>query len=106
MVLTESNFDEKVVNANEVVLVDFWAPWCSPCNMMLPTIEELSAEYDGKATVGKVNIDEERSLADRFKVSAIPALLFFKDGKLQSSMTLEGLQQKEAIAEKLDLLLK
>lgn len=65
-----------------VTLVDFWAEWCAPCKMMTPVIEELAEEYEGKATVGKVDIDAEGSLAEQFGVSSIPTLLVFKDGEI------------------------
>ena len=78
--LTTSSFDGIV--GSGVTLVDFWAEWCAPCKMMTPVIDALSEEYDGKATVGKVNIDEEGDLATKFGVSSIPTLLVFKDGEV------------------------
>lgn len=78
--LTTASF-EGVVGSG-VTLVDFWAEWCAPCKMMTPVIDALSEEYDGKATVGKVNIDEESDLATKFGVSSIPTLLVFKDGEI------------------------
>lgn len=101
MILTENKFDETI--GNGVALVDFWAPWCGPCNMMMPTIEEVASEMQGKAVVGKVNIDEEQALTARYKVSAIPALVFFKDGEVQD--TFMGVQKKDKIIEKLQELL-
>ena len=78
--LTSSNFDE-VINANENVVVDFWAEWCGPCKILAPIIEELAKEYAGKVVFGKLNVDEARDIAIDFGISAIPTLIFFKRGK-------------------------
>ncbi len=82
MELTSDTF--KAETGSGVVLVDFWAPWCGPCKMIAPTIEQLVDEYDGKAKICKVNLDEEvnRSVGEEFQVSAIPTLLVFKDGEV------------------------
>ncbi len=80
--LTGANFEG--ITANGVTLVDFWAEWCGPCRMMGPVIDELAKEYAGKASVGKVNVDNEQSLAMRFDVSSIPTLLVLKDGEVVS----------------------
>lgn len=101
MILTECNFEKHTERG--VALVDFWAPWCGPCNMLSPTIEEVAKVMEGKVLVGKVNTDEEQSLAANYKVSAIPALFFFKDGEVKE--TLMGIQSKEKIIEKLEELL-
>lgn len=76
--LTEANFKDAV--ANGVTLVDFWAEWCAPCKMIAPVLDEIAGEYDGKAAIAKVNIDEARSLAMEYGVSSIPTLLVMKDG--------------------------
>ena len=78
--LTKDNFEEKVLKADKKVLVDFWAPWCMPCRMMSPILEELAEDYEGKAYVGKVNVDEEMELAQRYRVFSIPMLLAFENG--------------------------
>jgi len=81
LIMNESNFDETIKN-NSFVVVDMWAEWCGPCRMISPVIEELAERYSDKIIVGKVNVDEEPQLAQRFGVTGIPTLLFFKNGKL------------------------
>ena len=78
---TTENFDKEVINANGVVLVDFWASWCGPCRMVAPIIDQLEEEYAGKINVGKVNVDEESALASEFAVVSIPTIIIFKDGR-------------------------
>lgn len=96
--LTVSNFND-VVN-NGVSLVDFWAPWCGPCRVVAPIIDELAAEYDGKANICKVNTDEQQDLAVKFGIRSIPTILFFKDGEVVDQMI--GASSKQAFKEKLD----
>lgn len=72
---------EKALNEGGLMMVDFWADWCGPCKMLAPVIDDLSSQYDGKALVGKVNVDEEQELAIRYGVMSIPTVIFFKDGK-------------------------
>ena len=81
IVITKNNFEEEVINSNVPVLVDFWATWCGPCKMIAPVIEEIAEQYDGKLTVGKVNVDEEPELTMQFGIKSIPTLAFIKDGK-------------------------
>lgn len=73
---------EKAIAGDQAVLVDFWAPWCGPCRMIAPVIEEVAAEFDGRAVVGKVDVDEEPGLAQRFGVMSIPTLIILKGGKV------------------------
>ncbi len=80
MEITNVNFEEKVLNASEPVLVDFWAEWCAPCRMLSPVIDEVAGLYGDKAKIGKVNIDEQPELAERFGVMSIPTLILFKNG--------------------------
>lgn len=80
--LTKDNFDEVV--SKGTVLVDFWASWCGPCQMIAPVMEELAEEYDGKAVIAKVDIDSEVDLASRFKIRLIPTIICFKDGEISS----------------------
>jgi len=99
--LTKDNFDEVV--SNGVSLVDFWAPWCGPCRMIAPVIEELAADYEGKAVVAKVNTDEAPEVAGQFGIRSIPTVLFFKNGELVDQMI--GAAPKANYAAKLDALL-
>ena len=80
--ITRENFENEVMKSNIPVLIDFWAPWCGPCQMMGPIIEQLAEEYEGKAKVGKVNVDEEAELSQAFGVMSIPTIVLVKDGKV------------------------
>src|ERR1700727_181130 len=80
--ITDANFDELVLKSDKPVLVDFWAEWCGPCRMMTPTIDAIASEYQGKAKVGKLNVDDNGQTAMRYQIRGIPALLLFKDGKV------------------------
>jgi len=80
--LTDTNFETEVINSDKVALVDFWAEWCGPCRMIGPVVEELAKEYDGKAVIGKVNVDDNPQVASQFGIRSIPTILFFKGGKL------------------------
>ncbi|MGI6538049.1 MAG: thioredoxin [Caldicoprobacterales bacterium] len=80
--LTADNFEEEVEKSSIPVLVDFWAEWCGPCRMIAPIIDQLADEYDGKIKIGKVNVDENRDLAMKYKVMSIPTLILFKDGEV------------------------
>jgi thioredoxin 1 len=96
--LTTANFDETIKSG--VSLVDFWAPWCGPCRVVAPVIDELAGEYEGKANICKVNTDDEQDLAVKFGIRSIPTILFFKDGELVDQMV--GATSKQAFKEKLD----
>lgn len=90
--VTKSNFENEVMQSTLPVLLDFWAPWCGPCRMVGPIIEELSGDLEGKAKVGKINVDEEPELAQAFGVSSIPTLVVMQDGKVVNSAV--GLRRK------------
>ncbi|WP_274654401.1 thioredoxin [Paenibacillus humicola] len=96
--LTKDTFNQTIENG--VTLVDFWAPWCGPCKMQLPIVEELSTELSGKANIAKINVDEEPEIASQFGVMSIPTLILFKDGQPVDKMV--GLQSKDALKNKIE----
>lgn len=93
--LTKENFEEEVLHQSGTVLVDFWATWCGPCRMLAPVIEEIAIEKDGEIKVCKVNVDDEPELAKKYRISSIPTLVVFKDGKIIN--TALGYRPKEEI---------
>ncbi len=97
---TDADFEKEVLKSKGVVLVDFWAPWCGPCQILGPIVEELAKEYEDKGKVGKLNVDENKKTASTYGVMSIPTLIIFKDGKVVEQLV--GLQQKEVIKKKLD----
>ena len=97
---TDQNFEEEVEKSELPVLVDFWAMWCGPCQMMGPIIEELAKKFEGKIKIGKLNVDENPEIAKKYEVLGIPALKFFKSGEIVDEIT--GLQPKEIIIEKIE----
>ena len=94
-VFTDSNFDEAVLKCARPVLVDFWAEWCAPCRRLAPTVDSLAADFDGRASVGKVNVDENPTVTMRYSIRGIPTLLLFKDGQLVDQVV--GLAEKEQL---------
>lgn len=80
--LTDQNFEQEVLRADMPVLVDFWASWCGPCRMLSPVIAEIAEEYAGKVKVGKVNVDEQPNLANRYGIASIPTVMLFKNGEV------------------------
>ena len=97
---TDANFDSEVLQSDKPVLVDFWAPWCGPCRIVAPIVEEIAAEYAGKFKVGKVNTDNNMQVSMKYGIRSIPTLGIFKDGKMVDSII--GAMPKKSIAEKMD----
>lgn len=100
LTLTQDNFKNEVLDYKGVAMVDFWAPWCGPCRMVAPIIEQLAEEYEGKIKIGKVNTDENLALSSQYQIMTIPTMLVFKDGKVVDSIN--GALPKQRIAAVLD----
>jgi thioredoxin 1 len=98
--LTNDNFEELVLKSDKQVLVDFWAEWCGPCRMVGPIVEELAKDYEGKAVIGKVNVDEHGEISSKFGIRNIPTLLVFKNGEVVDKQV--GVAQKSVLAGKID----
>lgn len=97
---TDANFEEEVLKSDTPVLVDFWAEWCGPCRMIGPIVEELSSEYEGKAKVGKLNIDHNPNVPMKFGIRSIPTLLVFKNGELVDKVV--GAVPKSTLTSKME----
>lgn len=93
--ITSENFEEEVTKSEVPVLLDFWAPWCGPCKMLSPIVDDLAEELKDKVKVGKVNVDEEMDLSSRFKIMSIPTLVLFKQGNVESILV--GLRSRQEI---------
>ena len=101
--ITKDNFEEEVIKSDVPVVVDFWATWCGPCKRLGPIIEEIAAEYDGKAIIGKCDIEENDELTEQFGIMNVPTVVFLKDGKEVDRVV--GLAMKNVYQDKLNALL-
>lgn len=101
--ITDANFEELVMNSDKPVMLDFWAVWCGPCRMIAPIVEEMSTEYDGKAIIGKVDVDNNQEVAMKYGIRNIPTVLFIKGGEVVDKQV--GAAPKPAFTAKLDALL-
>lgn len=101
--ITDQNFEAEVLKSENPVLVDFWAPWCGPCQAMGPIIEELAKQFEGRVKVGKLNVDENQALAQKYGIMSIPSLKIFKDGKIIKEFV--GMQNAEVLKEELNKIL-
>jgi len=97
---TDATWEAEVLNSDKPVLVDFWAEWCGPCRMIGPLVEELATEYEGKASIGKLNVDENTAVATKYGIRSIPTLLIFKGGEIVDKIV--GAVPKSMLAQKLD----
>lgn len=98
--ITDGNFEQEVLNSEKPVLIDFWAVWCGPCRMVSPIVDEISKDYDGKITVGKMNVDENRNIPMKYGIMSIPTLLIFKNGQVVDKLV--GAVPKNMITSKLE----
>lgn len=94
---TDENWEKDVLSSDVPVIVDFWAEWCAPCKMMAPTIETLADELDGRARVGKLNVDENRTISDRYQIRGVPTVMIFEDGEATEQVV--GVASKEDLTE-------
>ena len=100
--LNDSNFEKEITQNDQTVLVDFWAPWCGPCKMISPMLDEIATEKAGSVRVAKVNVDENQNLSVKYNVRAIPALLFFKNGQLRDQVI--GMTSKKDLLGRIEAL--
>lgn len=97
--ITDASFKQEVLQSDKVVLVDFWAAWCGPCRMLAPVIDELSNDFEGKAIIAKVDVDQNQQISLEYGIRSIPTLLIFKNGEVVEKLV--GVSPKEVIAEKI-----
>jgi thioredoxin 1 len=100
---TDANFEEMALNSDKPVMIDFWAEWCGPCRMVDPIVKEMATEYDGKAVIGKVNVDENPDISARFGIRNIPTIIFLKGGEMVDKSV--GAVPKNVLTDKIDALI-
>lgn len=100
LTITKDNFEKEVLQSDKPVLVDFWAAWCGPCRMVAPVIDQIADEYAGRVKVGKINVDEQGELSEKYRIMSIPTLMVFKNGAIAESVM--SARTKEALAAMLD----
>lgn len=100
---TDANFEEMAINSDKPVMIDFWAEWCGPCRMVDPIVKEMATEYDGKAVIGKVNVDENPDISARFGIRNIPTIIFLKGGEMVDKSV--GAVPKNVLTDKIDALI-
>ncbi|MFB6343082.1 thioredoxin [Saccharicrinis sp. FJH2] len=101
--VTDSNFEELILNSDKPALIDFWAEWCGPCRMIGPIVEDMSSEYDGKAVIAKLNVDENPEVCSKYGIRNIPTVLFFKGGEVADKQV--GAVPKNILVQKMENLL-
>ena len=99
---TDANFQDEVLKAKGLVIVDFFAPWCGPCKMMAPSIEKLANEYAGTVKIGKLNVDDNGEVGNQYEIQSIPTTIFFKDGQMAEKLI--GFQSEEVLRQKIEAL--
>ncbi|MEA3485636.1 MAG: thioredoxin [Candidatus Aerophobetes bacterium] len=103
VIFNQDNWEEEALNSNLPVMIDFWAEWCAPCHMIVPLVEKMAKEYQGKVKVGRLNVDENPDIAAKYGIRGIPTLLFFKNGQLADRIV--GVAPEQALSEKLENLI-
>jgi len=101
---TDQNVND-IIASGKPVVIDFWATWCGPCKKLAPIVEELAEEYDGRVVIGKYNVEEESDLATQYRIMSIPTLLFFKDGKPDSTLRMVGFHSKDDVKANIEKLI-
>ncbi|MFZ5989263.1 MAG: thioredoxin [Bacillota bacterium] len=99
-IITKGNFEQEVVKSDKTIMVDFWAPWCGPCRAVGPIMDELADEYEGKAKIAKLNVDEEGEIAAKFRIMSIPTIIIFKNGEIAEKLI--GARSKAELAGLID----
>ncbi|NLM10972.1 MAG: thioredoxin [Clostridiaceae bacterium] len=100
LTVTKDNFEKEVLQSEQPVMVDFWAAWCGPCRMIAPTVDQVAEEFQGKAKVVKINVDENGELAEKYRIMTIPTLMVFKDGNVVDSLV--GVRSKDELSNMLN----